>query len=172
MSPDIPVTGVSFEIGNYAVLNGDTFALTATIAPTNATIQELTWVSSNHSVAIVSPTGVVTGKKIGTTTITARTVDGGYTASCDVTVIPNTFYVDMGNGTKWATVNVGAEAPEEWGNFYAWAETQTKTSYTWSTYRYGNSSSNVTIYNGQAAAEVRKDRSRSRRRRGDRQFGR
>ena len=146
VSPDIPVTGVSFEIGNYAVLNGDTFALTATIAPTNATIQELTWVSSNHSVAIVSPTGVVTGKKIGTTTITARTVDGGYTASCDVTVIPNTFYVDMGNGTKWATVNVGAEAPEEWGNFYAWAETQTKTSYTWSTYRYGNSSSNVTIY--------------------------
>ena len=146
VSPDIPVTGVSFEIGNYAVLNGDTFALTATIAPTSATIQELTWVSSNHSVAIVSPTGVVTGKKIGTTTITARTVDGGYTASCDVTVIPNASYVDMGNGTKWATKNVGADSPEEWGGFYAWGETQTKTSYTWSTYRYGSSSSNVTIY--------------------------
>ncbi len=146
VSPDIPVTGVSFEIGNYAVLNGDTFALTATIAPTSATIQELTWVSSNHSVAIVSPTGVVTGKKIGTTTITARTVDGGYTASCDVTVIPNASYVDMGNGTKWATKNVGADSPEEWGGFYAWGETQTKTAYNWSTYRYGNSSSNVTIY--------------------------
>ena len=146
VSPEVPVTGVSFDMNQYAVTDRDPSTLTATISPANATIQDLTWVSSDPSVALISPTGVVTGLKVGTTTITVRTVDGGYETSCNVTVIPNVSYLDMGNGTKWAGWNVGASSPEEWGNFYAWAETQTKTSYTWSTYNYGSSSSNVTIY--------------------------
>ena len=146
VSPEVPVTGVSFDMNQYVVTDRDPSTLTATISPANATIQDLTWVSSDPSVALISPTGVVTGLKVGTTTITVRTVDGGYETSCNVTVIPNVSYLDMGNGTKWAGWNVGASSPEEWGNFYAWAETQTKTSYTWSTYNYGSSSSNVTIY--------------------------
>ena len=146
VSPEVPVTGVSFEVGNCVVLNGGTSALSAIIAPANATNRELTWITSDPSVAVVSPTGVLTGLEVGTTTVTVRTVDGGFTATSTVTVIPAATYVNMGNGTRWATVNVGADSPEEWGNFYAWAETQTKTSYTWSTYNYGSSSSNVTIY--------------------------
>ena len=41
-------------------------------------------------------------------------------------------YVDLGlpSGTKWATCNVGANSPEEYGNYYAWGETSTKSSYT------------------------------------------
>ena len=41
-------------------------------------------------------------------------------------------YVDLGlpSGTKWATCNVGANAPEEYGNYYAWGEISTKTTYT------------------------------------------
>lgn len=41
-------------------------------------------------------------------------------------------YVDLGlpSGTKWATCNVGASTPEEYGNYYAWGETSTKTEYT------------------------------------------
>ena len=146
----ISVTGVSFEVGNYAVLNGGTSALTATIAPADATNQNLTWTSSDPSVAIVSPTGVVTGKKVGTTTVTVRTVDGGFTATCTVAVIPNAFYVDMGNGTRWATSNVGADSPEESGGYYAWGETTTKSSYTWATYTYtlgASSGSNPSKYN-------------------------
>ena len=40
-------------------------------------------------------------------------------------------YVDLGlpSGTKWATCNVGANKPEEYGNYYAWGETTTKASY-------------------------------------------
>lgn len=46
-------------------------------------------------------------------------------------------YVDMGNGLKWATMNVGASSPEEYGDYFAWGETIAKTSYSWSSYKWG-----------------------------------
>ena len=51
-------------------------------------------------------------------------------------------YVDLGlpSGTLWADCNVGASASEQYGDFYAWGETQTKTSYTWSNYQYASGS--------------------------------
>lgn len=57
-------------------------------------------------------------------------------------------YVDLGLSVKWATMNVGATAPEEYGDFYSWGETTTKTDYSWRTYKYGDgtSSSKVTKY--------------------------
>ena len=47
-------------------------------------------------------------------------------------------YVDLGlpSGTLWATCNVGASSPEEYGDYFAWGETQPKTTYNWSTYKY------------------------------------
>ena len=58
-------------------------------------------------------------------------------------------WVDLGlpSGTKWATTNVGASTPEGYGNYYAWGETTTKSSYNWSTYKWCNgSSSSMTKY--------------------------
>lgn len=43
-------------------------------------------------------------------------------------------YVDLGLSVKWATCNVGASKPEEYGNYYAWGETEIKTDYSWSNY--------------------------------------
>lgn len=47
-------------------------------------------------------------------------------------------YVDLGlpSRTLWATCNIGATKPEEYGNYYAWGETTTKSNYSWSTYKY------------------------------------
>ena len=47
-------------------------------------------------------------------------------------------YVDLGlpSGLKWATCNVGANSPEEYGDYFAWGETQPKSYYDWSTYKY------------------------------------
>lgn len=47
-------------------------------------------------------------------------------------------YVDLGlpSGTLWATCNVGANNPEDYGNYYAWGETSTKPIYSWDNYRY------------------------------------
>ena len=58
-------------------------------------------------------------------------------------------WVDLGlpSGLKWATCNVGATRPEEYGNYYAWGEVTTKTTYDWSTYKYANGSdSTLTKY--------------------------
>jgi hypothetical protein len=47
-------------------------------------------------------------------------------------------YVDLGlpSGTLWATFNVGASCPEDYGDYFAWGETTTKEEYSWSTYKY------------------------------------
>lgn len=49
-------------------------------------------------------------------------------------------YVDLGlpSGTLWATCNVGASSPEGYGKYYAWGETNTKSDYGWSNYKYAN----------------------------------
>ncbi|MBQ9548074.1 MAG: Ig domain-containing protein [Bacteroidales bacterium] len=65
---------------------GSTETLTATVTPADATNKTVTWTSSDTSVATVSSSGVVTAVGRGTAVITATTVDGGYTASCTVTV--------------------------------------------------------------------------------------
>ena len=54
-------------------------------------------------------------------------------------------WVDLGlpSGTKWATCNVGANAPEEYGDYFAWGETKTKNSYTESNYNYKNNSTKL-----------------------------
>ena len=56
-------------------------------------------------------------------------------------------WVDLGlpSGVKWATCNVGATKPEEYGNYYAWGETEPKTTYDWSTYKWCNGSSYNTL---------------------------
>ena len=49
-------------------------------------------------------------------------------------------YVDLGLSVKWATCNVGASKPEEYGDYFAWGETQPKETYNWSTYKWCNGS--------------------------------
>ena len=55
-------------------------------------------------------------------------------------------YVDLGlpSGTLWATCNVGASSPEDYGNYIAWGEMSTKSTYDWSTYKWCNGS-NTTL---------------------------
>lgn len=69
----------------------------------------------------------------------------------DVPEAPSQTYeaVDLGlpSGIKWATCNVGATAPEEYGCYYAWGETEEKSNYEWSTYVHCNgSNSTITKY--------------------------
>ena len=54
-------------------------------------------------------------------------------------------YVDLGlpSGTKWATMNVGAESPEDYGDYFAWGETEPKSTYNWGTYKWCEGSENT-----------------------------
>jgi uncharacterized protein YjdB len=83
----VPVTGISSISGASTMGTGTTLTLGASVTPANATNQAITWSSSNTAVATVnSNTGVVTSLTIGTTTITATTASGGYTATTIITV--------------------------------------------------------------------------------------
>lgn len=55
-------------------------------------------------------------------------------------------YVDLGLSVKWATMNIGATRPEEYGDYFAWGETKPKSDYSLSTYKYGNSIKNINKY--------------------------
>ena len=59
-------------------------------------------------------------------------------------VKPNHEYVDLGlpSGTLWATCNVGASKPEDYGSYFAWGETAPKDVYNWETYKWCNGTSN------------------------------
>ena len=52
-------------------------------------------------------------------------------------------YVDLGLSVKWATCNVGANTPEEYGGYYAWGEIETKSTYDWTTHKYYDSTTNT-----------------------------
>ncbi len=82
----VSVSSVSLDRTSMGLVVGSTGTLKATINPSNATNQGVTWSSNNTSVATVSSSGVVTAKAVGSATITVRTDDGGKTATCTVTV--------------------------------------------------------------------------------------
>ena len=65
---------------------GSTKTLSAIVSPVDTYNKNVTWKSGDNSVATVDEKGAITGVAVGTTTITATTVDGGFTASCEVTV--------------------------------------------------------------------------------------
>ena len=50
-------------------------------------------------------------------------------------------YVEMGPGIYWATCNVGASSPEEYGDYFAWGETTPKNSFNWDNYKWGTQTS-------------------------------
>lgn len=81
-----PVTSVKLDKTKADVKVGKTVALKAVINPLAASNKTVIWTSSNPSVATVSLTGVVTGKKAGKAKITVTTVSGKKTAVCEVTV--------------------------------------------------------------------------------------
>lgn len=56
--------------------------------------------------------------------------------------------VDLGLSVKWASFNLGATQPEEYGDYFAWGETEPKSDYSWATYKWCNGSKyNLTKYN-------------------------
>lgn len=89
-SGPVAVSGVNLSptsLTLYTDTGATSSTLVATVLPENATNKAVNWESSNPSVATVDD-GVVTSVGSGSATITVTTVDGGYTATCSVTVVP------------------------------------------------------------------------------------
>lgn len=86
----VAVTGVTLDKTSVTLAPKDSITLKATVQPDNATNQDLTWSSNREDVATVSSKGVVTAVAEGTTTITVKTKESGYSATCNVTVAKST----------------------------------------------------------------------------------
>ena len=101
----VAVTGVSVD-ATASVNVGETTTLTATVSPDNATNKNVTWTSSDETIATVDANGVVTGVAAGEATITVTSVaDNTKTADCTVTV--TTVAVTSVSVDATASVNVG-----------------------------------------------------------------
>ena len=103
------------------------------------------WVSG------VASTGTFVKNKEATWDVTGvNGVPEGWTVLTDVPV-PEAVDLGLPSGLKWASFNVGATKPEEYGDYYAWGEVETKEDYTWETYKWCNGSNNtLTKYNTQS----------------------
>lgn len=81
----VPVTGVQLSDTSLSLAPGEQHTLRATVLPANAANKAVTWTSSTPSVATVA-NGAVWAVGVGTATITVTTADGGFVASCSLTV--------------------------------------------------------------------------------------
>ena len=119
-----PVTSIQLSATQLDMAINETKQLTATLLPADANYRVVTWTSSNESVVKVTG-GTILAVNHGTATITCSATDGsGVKATCEVKVERD--YVDLGlpGGVLWATCNVGAEKPEEYGLLFAWGDTK------------------------------------------------
>ena len=129
----VPVVTISLSSTSLKLYDGDTYQLTATVKPKDATDKIVVWSSDMPSVATVDQTGLVTGLSAGTATISASA--GGKVAKCTVTVssrlVATADYIDEyginhGLGVKigetvWAPVNCGYHATDfKYGKLYQW----------------------------------------------------
>ncbi|MBQ9363619.1 MAG: Ig domain-containing protein [Bacteroidaceae bacterium] len=128
--------------------------LKASVLPSDAANTDVEWISSDKTVATVSTTGQVKAVAAGTAIITCAALDGsGVKATCEVSVgyYENDHeYIDLGLSVKWASMNIGASSPGNYGDYFAWGETEPKSGeYYWNTYKhckYGSTYS-ITKYN-------------------------
>ena len=145
----VPVADISVYPTKIELEVKQMIGLSATVSPDNATSKSVYWTSSNPSVAMVNSLGEVTSYSAGTATIYAYASNGLY-ATCTVTVKNETPYgVDLGlpSGILWASWNVGANKQEEYGDYFAWGETESKGSYSWNNYLWENSNGTLKKYN-------------------------
>ncbi len=102
----IPATGIRINKQAVQLFSGDTYELTAFFTPNDATTRDVTWATADATIATVA-NGVVTGVAAGTTTITATTADGLYTASCEVTVVTTIEITGLTLDTANVTIDAG-----------------------------------------------------------------
>ena len=148
--PPQPVNRITLSETQVGMKVDESVQLTAVVYPSDADNTEVVWSSSDENVVTVDK-GYVKAVGEGVATITCTAADGsGVQDVCFVTVFSKTSnngyeYVDLGlpSGLKWATMNVGANAPEGYGDYFAWGETEPKDYYDWSTYKWCNGSENT-----------------------------
>jgi len=97
--PQISVTGISVSPASLTLYKGDNHLISAVVLPLDASIKNISWSSDNNTVAVIDATGRVTAMNAGTATIIATTAQGGYSATCYLTVLEKIFNLNTTNIT-------------------------------------------------------------------------
>ena len=156
---EVVATAIKLNKNELTIQKGANETLIVTFTPSDVTEKTLVWVSSDKNVAEVTD-GVVVGVDAGSTEIIVK--HGNLTDKCTVKVtVPFTLEaVDLGLSVKWANANLGANAPEDYGDYYAWGDVEPyyssqnpliwkegKTGYNWASYKWCNGSNydNLTL---------------------------
>lgn len=131
--------------GHYEIVNGNEAVVLATRGGGTSTS------GGGRYITYHSSTGHLVLNAVSNGTATVLVTDTQTGKNCVLTihvgdVSPDQHeWVDLGlpSGTLWATCNVGASAPEEYGDYFAWGETEPKDYYYWDTYKWCNGSYNM-----------------------------
>ena len=138
-------TSVTLDKTSLNLTVQEVAVLSVSVEPHSAAGANVTWTSSDSSVATVEGNGKVAAVKEGTAVIMAKI--GEKSASCSVRVEASEMRpVDLGLSVQWASCNVGATRPFEAGKYFAWAETEPKTNYSASTYKWLGQNNQITKY--------------------------
>lgn len=122
----VPVESITLSLRKIVLSEDESISLAYEIKPSNATVKDVSWYSSNLSVATVTEgsvpfIGIVTAKSDGIATITV-TADGGKTDYCSVVVATGPEAVDLGLSVKWSSLNYGASSVTSVGGYYMWGD--------------------------------------------------
>lgn len=120
-------TGIHIIPEVATIEKGGTLQLEALITPEDATYKNVMWKSSGPEIAIVSQTGLVIPAKEGEIDITVTSVDGGYEASCHITVTPIKSILTIVSDPSDATVRInGVVNDQEEGYVGQWKSIEVK----------------------------------------------
>ena len=130
------VSRISLETTKLSMQQGTGTRLNVTMGKRDMN-SACTWKSSDENVIKVVEDGLLVAAGPGSCKVVATAY--GKTAECSITVTPHQYeYVDLGLSVLWASANLGASAPEKYGDYYAWAEVEPKEFYSWGNYRYSS----------------------------------
>lgn len=150
----VDASSITLNTQSAELLVGETIVLTATVEPEETT-ESLVWESSSESIVTVKD-GVVKAVALGEATVTAKA--GSKNAECKILVkeqecpagaVDMNVIVTREDGSTYklfiAKCNLGANSPEEIGDYYAWGEVETKDSYVWETYKWRKEGSSMDV---------------------------
>ena len=145
------ITSFSLNADSMTLYVGSVDTLKTIIKSGNDIVNyDVSWSSSNTDVLSINKDGIIKALLSGEAIVTAEC--RGKKATCVVKVnnysYNNFEYVDLGLSVKWATINIGASNLEDEGNLFAWGEVESKSSFSWSNYKYseGDWANSLTKY--------------------------
>lgn len=102
----VELKGAKLTQKKVRVSLGKTDTLKVEFTPANATNKRVTWTSADTAIAVIDSNGIVTGRKIGLTKVYMKTVEGGFTDTCEVTVDNSDSNIEANAGVNvWGTEN-------------------------------------------------------------------